>query len=75
MMDNGFEEVLVDELIPYIDANFRTKADQANRAMAGLSMGGMETHTITWPSGGIFPFWAIERRNLHSGRDKRQIEG
>jgi len=46
-MNNGFEAVLVDELIPYVDANFRTIADQAHRAMAGLSMGGMETKTIT----------------------------
>jgi enterochelin esterase-like enzyme len=42
-----FQTVLVDELIPYIDANFRTLSDQPNRAMAGLSMGGMETKTIT----------------------------
>jgi enterochelin esterase-like enzyme len=42
-----FQTVLVDELIPYIDANFRTLSDQPHRAMAGLSMGGMETKTIT----------------------------
>ena len=42
-----FETVLVKELIPYVDANFRTLTDQPNRAMAGLSMGGMETKTIT----------------------------
>jgi enterochelin esterase-like enzyme len=42
-----FQTVLCDELVPYIDAHFRTLADQANRAMAGLSMGGMETKTIT----------------------------
>ena len=42
-----FLTVLVDELIPYIDANFRTLSDQPHRAMAGLSMGGMETKTIT----------------------------
>ena len=42
-----FETVLVDELIPHIDANFRTLTDQPNRAMAGLSMGGMETKAIT----------------------------
>lgn len=42
-----FETVLVDELIPFIDANFRTLADQPNRAMAGLSMGAMETKMIT----------------------------
>ena len=39
--------MLVDELIPYTDSNFRTLSDQPNRAMAGLSMGGMETKTIT----------------------------
>lgn len=42
-----FETVLVKELVPYIDAHFRTLADQPHRAMAGLSMGGMETKTIT----------------------------
>ncbi|NLH17413.1 MAG: hypothetical protein GX455_12620, partial [Phycisphaerae bacterium] len=42
-----FQTVLVDELIPYIDANFRTLSDQPNRGMAGLSMGGMETKSIT----------------------------
>jgi enterochelin esterase-like enzyme len=44
---NHFQRVLVDELVPYIDANFRTQADQKHRAMAGLSMGGMETRWIT----------------------------
>jgi enterochelin esterase-like enzyme len=42
-----FETVLVGELIPYIDAHFRTIADPPHRAMAGLSMGGMETKMIT----------------------------
>lgn len=43
----AFEKVLVGELIPYIDANFRTLSDQPHRAMAGLSMGGAETKFIT----------------------------
>lgn len=43
----AFEKVLVGELIPYIDANFRTLSDQPHRAMAGLSMGGAETKIIT----------------------------
>ncbi|MDQ8184315.1 alpha/beta hydrolase-fold protein [Pelagicoccus sp. SDUM812002] len=42
-----FETVLVKELIPYIDEHFRTLSDQPHRAMAGLSMGGMETKQIT----------------------------
>jgi enterochelin esterase family protein len=44
---SGFERVLIDDLIPFIDASFRTIADQPNRAMAGLSMGGMQTRQIT----------------------------
>lgn len=42
-----FETVLVKELIPFIDSQFRTLSDPPHRAMAGLSMGGMETKTIT----------------------------
>jgi enterochelin esterase-like enzyme len=42
-----FQTVLVDELIPYVDSHFRTLSDQPHRAMAGLSMGGMETKRIT----------------------------
>ncbi|MEG8988597.1 alpha/beta hydrolase-fold protein [Ignavibacteria bacterium 4148-Me] len=42
-----FQTVLVDELIPYIDENFRTLSDRKHRAMAGLSMGSMETKMIT----------------------------
>jgi len=49
-----FQTVLVDELIPYIDANFRTLTDQPHRAMAGLSMGSMETKMITLKNLEIF---------------------
>ncbi|MBK7981248.1 MAG: esterase [Ignavibacteriae bacterium] len=49
-----FQTVLVDELIPYIDSNFRTLKDQPNRAMAGLSMGGFETRLITLKNLDIF---------------------
>jgi enterochelin esterase family protein len=44
---SAFEHLLLDELIPYIDENFRTLADQSHRAMAGLSMGGMQTRSIS----------------------------
>lgn len=49
-----FQTVLVNELIPYIDSNFRTLKDQPNRAMAGLSMGGFETRLITLKNLDIF---------------------
>jgi enterochelin esterase family protein len=39
-------EVFINDLIPLIDKTYRTKADREHRAMAGLSMGGMQTRTI-----------------------------
>ncbi len=44
---SGFGKILIEELIPYIDSHYRTLADQPHRAMAGLSMGGMQTKQIT----------------------------
>ena len=59
MMNNGFETVLCDELIPYVDAHFRTIAKRESRAMAGLSMGGMETHTITLARPEVFAWFGL----------------
>ncbi|MEO8886578.1 MAG: alpha/beta hydrolase-fold protein [Mucilaginibacter sp.] len=55
----AFETVLVDEEIPYIDSHFRTVANRDGRAMAGLSMGGMETHTITLDKPEVFGYWGL----------------
>lgn len=38
--DWRYEDYFFEELIPYIDENYRTIADKNNRAVAGLSMGG-----------------------------------
>jgi enterochelin esterase-like enzyme len=45
-----YEELMMKDLIPFIDGNFRTLSDQANRAMAGLSMGSMVTTSVTLPN-------------------------
>jgi enterochelin esterase-like enzyme len=44
---NSFEDLVVDDLIPMIDSTYRTIADRDHRAMAGLSMGGMQSLQIT----------------------------
>ncbi len=43
----AYGQFMVNELIPWIDSNFRTLANRENRAMAGLSMGGMQTAAVT----------------------------
>lgn len=64
-----FQTVLVNELIPYIDANFRTVADQPYRAMAGLSMGGMETKTITLARPDVFSHYALLSGGIYAPED------
>ncbi|HLP75422.1 MAG TPA: alpha/beta hydrolase-fold protein [Candidatus Paceibacterota bacterium] len=44
---SAFAKVFIEDLIPHVDSNFRTLTDQPHRAMAGLSMGGMQTRSIT----------------------------
>ncbi len=46
-MGGPYGELMVNDLIPWVDANYRTIADRDHRAMAGLSMGGMQTAAVT----------------------------
>ena len=43
-----FYQVLINDLIPAIDNNFRTKTDRDHRAMAGLSWGGHQTFDMVF---------------------------
>ena len=82
MMNNGFEEVLCDELVPYVDAHFRTIAKRESRAMAGLSMGGMETHTITLARPEMFAWFGLLSGGTYNpdeiaaaGMDNKSVKG
>ena len=44
---NAFQDVLLKDIIPMVEKNYRVIADTDHRALAGLSMGGMQTHMIT----------------------------
>ena len=41
-----FEKVMVEEIVPYFDAHYRTLTDRDNRAICGLSLGGFQSYTI-----------------------------
>jgi enterochelin esterase-like enzyme len=67
-----FQTVLVDELIPYVDAHFRTIADRSHRAMAGLSMGGMETHMITLNKPDVFGYYGLLSGGIYTPEELKE---
>jgi enterochelin esterase-like enzyme len=54
-----FEEHLVKDVVPFIEKNYRTLTDMNNRAIAGLSMGGGHTLTITNNNPGMFGYIGV----------------
>ena len=52
----AFEDDVTQALIPFIDKTFRTMSDRDHRAMAGLSMGGMETFQVTFNHLDLFSY-------------------
>ena len=51
---DGFKNTLINDIIPMVDAKYRTIADKEHRAMAGLSMGAMQTKSITMSVNDVF---------------------
>jgi enterochelin esterase-like enzyme len=52
----AFEDDMTQVLIPFIDKTFRTIPDRDHRAMAGLSMGGMQTFQVTFDRLDLFSY-------------------
>ena len=55
----AFQSILEKDLIPMVEANYRVYTDGAHRAMAGLSMGGMQTHSIALANPKLFSWIGI----------------
>ena len=50
---------LLNDLVPFVEANFRTLKDADNRAIGGLSMGGGHTAAISFANPKLFRYVAI----------------
>jgi enterochelin esterase-like enzyme len=72
---DGFKNTLLDEIIPMIDKNYRTIPDQKNRAMAGLSMGGMQTRVITLENPTVFSYVGMFSGGSISSEDVQKSKG
>ena len=73
-----FGTVLCDELVPYIDSHYKTRTDKWGRAMAGLSMGGGETHTITLARPEVFGYYGLLSGGVYTPQeiqDPKQVRG
>ncbi len=55
----NFENDLMNDIIPYIESHYSTYSDPEYRALAGLSMGGMQTKSITLANVGKFSYIGI----------------
>lgn len=64
-----FQTVLLNELMPYVDAHFRTIPNRDHRAMAGLSMGGMETRMITLNNPDVFGYFGLMSGGIYTPDD------
>jgi enterochelin esterase family protein len=72
---DGFKKTLVEEIIPMVDTQFRTLADQPHRAMAGLSMGGMQTRVITLAHPELFSHVGMFSGGSYSPEDVNNAPG
>jgi enterochelin esterase family protein len=67
-----FEESLVKDVVPFIEKKFRAYTDAGHRAIAGLSMGGAHTQTITFNNPGMFDYIGVYSMGLMSGFGRQQ---
>jgi len=51
-----FDDDVTKALIPFVDSTYRTMPDREHRAMAGLSMGGMQTFQVTFNHLDLFSY-------------------
>ena len=53
---DNFKNTLINDIIPMVEANYRVLPNAEHRAMAGLSMGGMQTRVITLAHPELFSY-------------------
>lgn len=70
-----FEEILLDEVIPWVESHFRAEADRDHRAIAGLSMGAGQamriglTHLDEFSAIGAFSGFGVRGEDIKTAFD------
>ena len=64
MASRKFEQSLVNDVIPYVEKNYRVKAGADHRAITGFSMGGFQTQNITNANPALFRYIGVMSMGL-----------
>jgi enterochelin esterase family protein len=72
---DAFQVVLLTDIIPMVEKEYRVIADAQHRAMAGLSMGGMQTRRITVANPTTFAYVGLFSGGTVSVEDVQGAEG
>ncbi len=59
MANMMFEKSLVNDVIPYVESHFQVKANKENRALTGLSMGGLQTLNTSFENPELFDYIGV----------------
>jgi para-nitrobenzyl esterase len=62
-----FTSELMDDIVPFVEKTYRVRTDAANRAIAGLSMGGGQTQRVLATHPDAFAWVAIWSAGLREG--------
>lgn len=68
-MMQAFTDDMMGSIIPYIEKNYRVKTDKDSRAMAGLSMGGIQTLECTLANYEKFGYVFVMSGGFNPGKD------
>ena len=69
-----FAEDMVQSIIPFVEKNYRVKKRAKHRAMAGLSMGGMETIETAFLHPKLFRYVWVLSSSFSPGKQKEYVE-
>ena len=64
MGSGAFEKSLVKDVIPYVEKHYRTLRGKENRAVSGLSMGGMQTMNLAFDHAENFDYFGVMSMGL-----------
>lgn len=72
-MMGAVERAFVPDIVNFVDTHYRTMADSAHRAIAGLSLGGLQTIVTSANNPGVFSYVGLFSAQTTNGMSDRDI--